>query len=138
MKSDIVKQADNIMQQLMKKVERINPKTGKTYIKPQLTTSQIRKFLIAVNMVTNKVNVYKSQYLGTTELSDELAAEVQYLKVKIVYQAGKESTVKQFVQESRLLECIDGIGKNMKKYDEFARYVEALVAYHKFYGGQDK
>lgn len=123
MGSNVVKKADEVMHQLMKK--------------NRLTTSQIRKFLIAVNTVTNKVNVYKSKNVGVQQLTDELATEVQYLKVKIVYQAGREDTVKKFVQASRLLEWIDGIGTDMKKYDEFAHYVEALVAYHKFYGGQD-
>ena len=99
MGSNVVKQADEVMHQLM--------------------------------------NVYKSKNVGVQQLTDELATEVQYLKVKIVYQAGREATVKKFVQASQLLECIDGIGTDMKKYDEFAHYVEALVAYHKFYGGQD-
>lgn len=137
MGSNVVKQADEVMHQLMKIVEKTNPKTGRKYKENRLTTSQIRKFLIAVNTVTNKVNVYKSKNVGVQQLTDELATEVQYLKVKIVYQAGREATVKKFVQASKLLEYIDGIGTDMKKYDEFAHYVEALVAYHKFYGGQD-
>ena len=32
---------------------------------------------------------------------------------------------------------IDGIGDSVEKYQKFASYVEALVAFHKFYGGKD-
>ena len=36
-----------------------------------------------------------------------------------------------------LMEWIDGIGDSVEKYQKFASYVEALVAFHKFYGGKD-
>lgn len=134
---DIVKQADTVMKQLMQPIERVNPKTGKTYSVPLLTTSQIRKFLVAVNAVTNKINAYKSTHIGSDTLPDELAAEVKYLKVKIVYQAGREVTVRKFVQQSKILEFVDRVGNSLKQYEILSKYVEALVAYHKFYGGKD-
>ena len=36
------------------------------------------------------------------------------------------------------MQKIDSIGDSVEKYEQFARYVEALVAFHKFYGGRDK
>ncbi len=32
---------------------------------------------------------------------------------------------------------IDAIGDDIRKYEDFASYMEALVAFHKFYGGKD-
>lgn len=110
-----------------------------------LRTNQLRKFLSAVNTVSNKVNVYQAQILSANPsrmskdlvLSEQLAAEIKYLKVKIAYQAGRERAVRDFVQKAELTKKIDEIGTDLSKYKEFAKYIEALVAYHKFYGGKD-
>ena len=110
-----------------------------------LRTNQLRKFLSAVNTVSNKVNVYQAQILSANPsrmskdlvLSEQLAAEIKYLKVKIAYQAGRERAVRDFVQKAELTKRIDEIGTDLSKYKEFAKYIEALVAYHKFYGGKD-
>lgn len=40
--------------------------------------------------------------------------------------------------KAKLNEAIDEIGNDIKKYKDFAKYIEALVAYHKFYGGKDE
>ena len=104
----------------------------------QLTKSQIRKFLAAVNALTNKITVYRTQSGQAKELNGTLAAEVKYLKVKLAYQAARyKGTVGDFAEKAKLKERIDGIGTDMKKYEEFAHFMEALVAYHKFYGGRD-
>lgn len=110
-----------------------------------LRTNQLRKFLSAVNTVSNKVNVYQAQLITANPsrmskdmvLSEQLAAEIKYLKVKIAYQAGRERAVRDFVQKAELTKKIDDIGTDLAKYKEFAKYIEALVAYHKFYGGKD-
>ena len=75
---------------------------------------------------------------GATELTPTLASEVKYLKVKLAYQAGRNPrTVRPFLEAARLREWIDGIGTEIRAYEEFAHYVEALVAYHKYHGGRD-
>ena len=108
-----------------------------------LTTSQIRKFLVAVNALTNKITVYRSLHEGAMQLSPILASEVKYLKVKLIYQVGREqkqkrtNPIKDFVEKARLKEWIDGIGTDIRAYEKFAHYVEALVAYHKYHGGRD-
>ena len=63
---------------------------------------------------------------------------MKYLKVQLVYQAARNQTsVQPFVKQARLKERIDSIGTDLRAYEDFAHYVEALVAYHKFYGGED-
>ena len=101
-----------------------------------LTTNQLRKFLAAVAAITNKVTVYRSKNPSATELSDELASEIKFLKVKAAYQAGRERNVREFIDKAKLINAIDSIGTDIKKFEEFAKYMEALVAYHKFYGGR--
>lgn len=107
------------------------------YNKIDVTTSQIRKFLTAVNVVRNKVDLYKAKNKGAEALSKELTAEIKFLKVNLLYQAGRTDAVKQFMTVSKLDIIIDGIGDSLARFVKFTKYVEALVAYHKFLGGRD-
>ena len=84
--TDIVKEAENVIKGLIE-----NDKYGKL----QLKTTQIRKFLTAVNKLSNEVGVYKSQHLNTEILPEEICAQIQFLKVKAAYQMGRERTVKE-------------------------------------------
>lgn len=114
-----------------------------------VTTTQIRRFLTAVNQVSGKVEKWKrDKKVGSHEaLPEELQAQIKYLKVKIAYTIGREKASNKksnnpgkaelFFKESGLLEIIDSIGSDIKKYENFASYVEALVAFHKYYGGRD-
>ena len=103
----------------------------------RLTKSQIRKFLTAVNVVKNKVDVDKNKAEDGNKLSAEMAAEVKFLKVSILYQAGREKSVRDFVDKAEIAKIIMDIGDNANKFNKFCKYVEALVAFHKFYGGRD-
>lgn len=124
---DIAKEAETVIKNLQ------SHNNGKIFLK----TNQIRKFLTAVNAITNKVTVYKAKNLQANVLPDEIVSEIKFLKVKAAYQAGRERSVKDFVQEAHIMERIDEIGTDMGKYAVFAQYMEALVAYHKYYGGKD-
>ena len=140
---DIGKEAEEVIKSLVVIKTRFDKDLHKKveYSTLKLTTGQIRKFLTAVNAITNKVNIYKARHLGATKLPDELAGEVQFLKVKAAYQAGrdnsKDKVVHKFLEASNINQEIESIGTSIAKYEEFARYIEALVAYHKFYGGKD-
>ncbi len=127
---DITATAEKVIQSLQ-----VKNKKGELVI--DLTSSQIRKFLVAVNRIENKVSIYKAEHQGNAELTEELAMEIKYLKVKLAYQAGREREVKFFVEKAQLMQRIEKIGKNIKAFEKFSRYMEALVAYHKFYGGKD-
>jgi len=129
MAEDIVQKAEKVILSLKEKNER--------GYNNMITTSQIRKFLTAVNAVTNRVEVFKVRCNECENLSEELINEIKFLKVKLVYQVGKDKKLRPFVENAELLEMIDGIGSSIRKYENFARYMEALVAYHKYYGGKD-
>ncbi len=126
---DVVTEAEKAIKELQYKDR---------YNKIDVTTSQIRKFLTAVNVVRNKVDLYKAKNKGAEALSKELTAEIKFLKVNLLYQAGRTDAVKQFMTVSKLDIIIDGIGDSLARFVKFTKYVEALVAYHKFLGGKDK
>lgn len=133
---DAVEKAEKVIQSLIYKDRNGNDRLS-------LTTSQIRKFLTAVNLVRNKVDFYMVQNKGVQQLSPELTAEVKFLKVNLLYQVGRNDNqrnnpVREFVEKGNLAQIIDSIGNNIKEFQKFCRYVEALVAYHKYYGGKDK
>ena len=96
-------------------------------------------------MVANKVDVYKATNQDNKLLSEKLVMEIKYLEVMLIYQVGRDNAanarlrpVEDFVKKAKLRENLQAIGKSIEKFEEFNRYMEALVAFHKFYGGKDK
>lgn len=108
----------------------------------ELKTNQIRKILTAVNILKNKVDIYKIAKPQAKKLDEELQMEIEFLRVNIAYQIGrekgKENLVREFVEKADLLNMVKDINGDIKAFENFCRYIEALVAFHKFYGGQDK
>ena len=109
-----------------------------------VTTSQIRKFLTEVNRISTKIELFKNRNktLGSSKIPDNLQMEIKFLKVRLAYQIGRagdkrNNPVKDFEDKAELFKEIDGIGDSLERYENFARYVEALVAFHKFYGGEE-
>lgn len=118
-----VDRAENAIKKLI-----IVDKNGRAKI--NLTTSKIRNILSLVSDLYNDAQRYRSE-----ELSEDLYNRVQYLKMRMAYEAGRENTVKDFLKAADLLKEINKIGKSKKALLEFCHYMEALVAYHRFYGG---
>lgn len=123
---DIVSKAESVI----KSLDRDN------YGKIRLKTSQLRKLLSMVNTIQQEITLYQIRNPGVQELPEELLGRIQYLKIKIVYQAGRVPEVKDFEMQAELISRIDEI-KTLNQYIQFARFMEALVAYHKYYGGKD-
>ncbi len=128
----------DVVTEAEKAIEGLKYKDKNNRDRIDVTTSQIRKFLTAVNVVRNKVDLYKAKNKGAESLSKELTAEIKFLKVNLLYQAGRTVAVKQFMTISKLDVIIDCIGDSLARFVKFTKYVEALVAYHKFLGGKDK
>ena len=103
----------------------------------ELKTNQIRKILTAVNILKNKVDIYKIAKPQAKKLDEELQMEIEFLRVSISYQACREKLVREFLEKSDLLNMVKDIDGDIKAFENFCRYIEALVAFHKFYGGQE-
>ena len=97
-----------------------------------ITTSQIR------NLLAMTADIYNQVMLSMNDvLSEEITGRIAYLKIRFIYEMGRDSKMQPFAQQAEILKAIDEIGNSKQKYILFSRYMEALVAYHKFYGGKD-
>ena len=97
-----------------------------------VTTSKIRNLLSMTNEIYNEVRLSRDE-----KLDEEIRGRISYLKIRFVYEAGRDGQVGDFVKEAQILECIDEIRDSKSRCLLFCRYMEALVAYHKFKGGKD-
>lgn len=101
---------------------------------PQISTSQIRKFLSAVNKINNKIKHQNDSDI----LSEDIVAEIAYMRVQFAYIVGKNINNKSLKKlHEELDKAMIDIKNSKSKFINFARYVEAIIAYHKFYGGND-
>lgn len=125
---DLVDKAENVMKAVT--VKKSEGRAG-------LSSSQIRKFLTAITSVKNKIDLYKMHHREDKEkFSRELALDVKLLKTTLYYQASRDNSgaVKNFVTKTDLPAMIDDVGRSYEKFHELYRYIEALVAFHKYYG----
>lgn len=101
----------------------------------KLTTSKIRNMLTMVNVLYNDLLKNRDEIL-----SDDLKGTIQYIKMRFAYDAGrdKDKIVKAFLDKANLMKYLDDIGDSREKAMIFCNYMEALVAYHKYHGGEDK
>lgn len=99
----------------------------------QITTSQIRGLLSGISDIYNDV-----VQLESNELAEDLKNRILYLKVQFVYESGRDQKVKEFINRTGMIRYIDNALKGKKEFIEMERYMEALVAYHRFYGGKDE
>lgn len=99
-----------------------------------VTTSKIRSLLAMTSDIYNET-------LNETEskLPQRLCSRIEYLRVRFIYESGKdqEGKVEDFVETARILDILKEIRGEKENFLLFARYMEALVAFHKFYGGKD-
>lgn len=116
-----VKQAEDVINNLI---------AGKSKI---LTTSKIRKLLAMVSDMYTKAKRLKSN-----TLSSDWVSKIQYFKMHTIYEAGREPSVKKFIEEAQIIEQIDKIKADKDKLILFCLYMEALVAYRKYLGGKDE
>lgn len=118
-----VDRAEKVINELSKKKD----KWGRSTL---VTTSKLRNILAMAMDIYNQVSVSREE-----NLDSDLEGRIEYLRVRIVYECGRESAVKDFVKTAQILECLKEINGSRKNFILFAHYLEALVAYRKFVGG---
>ena len=117
-----VKQAEEVIE--------IIARTPKGMIK--LKTNKIRNMLTLINELYAMAKADNS-----VKLNEDIQSRVQYTKMKLVYEAGRDNDVKDIINKSELLEYLDSIGDSKEQLMLVCRYMEALVAYHKFHAPKD-
>ena len=110
---DYVDEAERIMRSLMS--------GGKT-----VTTSKIRNLLSLVTDIYNE-----------EKLRPESVVKLNLMRVRVAYECGRDDTVKSFVAQTNLLEYLKGISTDRADLIRFAHYMEALVAFHRYFGGKE-
>lgn len=124
---------ENYVELAEKAIDAIGENKDKNGKPKVLTPSKIR------NILSLNAEIYNDVINDSAEqLSEEIRGRINYLKVRVIYEAGRELTVKTFVNEAHLLENLNGIKGIKKQYLLFSRYLEALVAYRKFKYGNDE
>ena len=103
------------------------PRDSRDRNKISLSTNQIRNVLSLVNELYDMVRTNTEKIL-----SDEVQSHIQYVKMKIIYAAGKDNFVKNFLEESSLIRYLNGIGDSRDDLILVCHYMEALVAYHRY------
>ena len=137
--SDYVAKAESVIKQLSRNEEN----------EILLNTSQLRKILSAIIDVKNKVTVEAAKNKDKIKkISPELQLEIRFLKTILVYQAGREiekskdnnkknsitiNAVDEFIEKADLISLLNKIGDDLKSFYRFCKYIEALVAFHKYY-----
>lgn len=109
-----------------------NKKDRRGYSIPLVTMTKLRNLLgITVDIYNEVVRCQEDR------LNEDISARIEYLRVRFLYEAGRDPAVRDLVTEAGIVEILKGINSSRKKYILFNRYMEALVAFHKYYGGKD-
>ena len=116
-----VKNSENVIKKLREPNSR-----GKT--DSQISTSKIR------NLLSNISEIYN--YITSVKDPKDLNSKVQYLKIQFVYEAGRDKVTRKFIDEAKILDHLSNINGSKEEFLLFGKYMEALVAYHRYYGGE--
>ena len=96
-----------------------------------ITTSKIRRIYNLICEIYNTENLRCD-----SQLAPESKTALNMARVRIAYEAGRDAKVKDFIDKTHIIEYIKSINSR-ENFINFARYMEALIAYHKFYGGKE-
>ena len=113
---DYVDEAERIMRSLMSQPKKV-------------TTSKIRNLLSLVTDIYNTENIRTEE-----KLLPESIVKLNLMRVRVAYECGRDDTVKSFVAQTNLLEYLKGISTDRADLIRFAHYMEALVAFHRYFG----
>lgn len=114
-------------------ITRLSKKVNKQGIEiPMVTTSKIR------NLLSMAADIY-NQALDCKEdvLPDDITSRIDYLRVRFMYEAGREQGVKSLIKEADLLNIMKEIKGNKNNYILFYHYMEALVAFKRYMNKND-
>lgn len=135
-KTNYVDKAEDVVSEL------VRDKEGKLL----LTTTKIRSLLSMVSTIYNEVLHYPSD-----KLNEDIVGRLKYLKMRFAYEAGREDNnkkekkngkkienpIRNLIRVAEIFETIEWIGDDKQRCILFCKYMESIVAYHKFYGGKD-
>lgn len=126
---DPVKEGEKLVKKMVEKREK------------NFTTSQLRKIHSYASIVNNKIQMEESKGNSSSyKISEALQSDVQYIKLKLIYQMGREKSIKKWfgsegtegIKGIGLEKIIADIGDSKEKFDKFYRLLESIIAYKKY------
>lgn len=99
---------------------------------PIVTTSKLRNLLAMSADIYNEVINQKED-----TLSEDICSRIEYLRVRVLYETGREPAVRNLINEAGIIEILKNAVASKKNYILFSRYMEALVAFRKYYVEKD-
>ncbi len=97
-----------------------------------LTTSKIRNLLAMSNDIYTQIINTQS-----THLDEDIQSRIEYLRVRFVYECGRDEGVMDFAEKAKLLTILKEIDDSKDNYCLFNNYMEALVAFHRYHKGKN-
>lgn len=98
----------------------------------KITTSKLR------NLLGLLMDVYNTELLRTEqEICADSAVKLQMARIRIAYECGRDRNTKDFVTAMHLLPWLKAIGNSREQTIRYIHYLEAIVAYHRFFGGRE-
>ncbi|ANQ54514.1 CRISPR-associated protein Csm2 [Thermosipho sp. 1063] len=107
------------------------------HLSKNFKANQIRKFHSYISKFWQKFISNKMKYENDQEkFKEDILDELSFVKVYLAYQAGrtKSDVYKDF--EKIIGKAIDKV-KTSKDFETFKKFYDAILAYHKYYGGKD-
>lgn len=107
-----------------------------------ITTSKIRNLL---SLVTD---IYNDESIRTEDkLKPDSVVKLNLMRVRVAYEYGRDNgesvgkdkvyPMKEFITQAHLREYLKGISTDRADLIRFAHYMEALVAFHRYFGGKE-
>ncbi len=98
-----------------------------------LTTTQIRNVLAMFADIYNDVMALNTD----DDKLDDIRGKIDRLRIRMIYECGRTPDVKKFDECTNIVGNIKNIKNSRSQFIKVFHYMEALVAYHRFYGGKD-
>lgn len=97
-----------------------------------ITTSKLR------NILSLLMDVYNAEMLRTEDtIGEDSVVKLQMARIRIAYECGRDRSTKEFVDAAHLLPWLKAIGNSRTQAIRYVHYLEAIVAYHRFFGGRE-
>ena len=115
-----------------------------------VTTSKIRSLLSFVTDIYNKESTSTED-----KLQSDSVVKLNLMRVRVAYEYGRDKgesngrdkeegsdkktvyPMREFITQAHLLEYLKGISTDRADLIRFAHYMEALVAFHRYFGGKE-
>ena len=97
-----------------------------------ITTSKLR------NILSLLMDVYNTEMLRTEDtICEDSVVKLQMARIRIAYECGRDRNTKEFVDAAHLLPWLKAVDHSRAQAICYVHYLEAIVAYHRFFGGRE-